>query len=199
MNALRPYLAALRTLVVLTVVFGLGYPLVATGLAQVLASGRANGSMVTSQGKVVGSSLLGQNMTDAKGNPLAKYFQPRPSAAGKNGYDPTSSSASNLGPNDADLVKAINDRRAADAKLDGVSPASVPPDALTSSASGLDPDISPAYAYEQVNRVASARHVPVATVHALVAKHVQGRTLGFLGEARVDVLELDIALDKLAG
>jgi potassium-transporting ATPase KdpC subunit len=197
MNALRPYVAALRALLVLTVVFGLGYPLAATGLAQVLASGHANGSLVTSKGVVVGSSLLGQNLTDAKGNPLPQYFLPRPSAAGKDGYDPTSSSASNLGPNDAGLVKAINDRRAADAKMDGVNPSTVPPDAVTASGSGLDPDISPAYAYEQVNRVAAARHLPVATVHALVAKHVQGRTLGFLGEPRVDVLELDVALDKL--
>lgn len=199
MNAsLRTYLAALRMLLLLTVVLGLGYPLAATGLAQVLASGQANGSLVKSHGQVVGSSLLGQNLTDAKGNPLAIYFQPRPSEAGKDGYDPTSSGASNLGPNDSDLVKAINDRRAAVAAFDKVPPASVPPDAVTASGSGLDPDISPAYAYEQVNRVAAARHLSVATVHALVAKHVKGRTLGFLGEPRVDVLDLDIALDALA-
>ena len=197
MGLLRPYLAALRTLLVLTVALGLAYPLAATGLAQLLAPGQANGSLAKSHGRVVGSSLLGQNLTDAKGNPLLQYFQPRPSAAGKDGYDPTSSSASNLGPNDAGLVKAINDRRAADAKLDGVAPGSVPPDAITASASGLDPDISPAYAYEQVNRVAAARHLPAATVRALVDRHVQGRTLGFLGEPRVDVLELDIALDAL--
>ncbi|MDX6227110.1 MAG: potassium-transporting ATPase KdpC subunit [Frankiales bacterium] len=195
----RTHLAALRALLVLTVVLGLGYPLAATGLAQVLRPDQANGSMVSSHGQVVGSSLIGQNLTDNKGNPLLQYFQPRPSAAGKDGYDPTSSSASNLGPNNPDLVKAINDRRAADAKMDGVAPSTVPPDALTASGSGLDPDISPAYAYEQVNRVAAARHLSVATVHELVAKHVQGRTLGFLGEPRVDVLELDIALDKLTG
>jgi potassium-transporting ATPase KdpC subunit len=193
--ALRTHLAALRTLLVLTVVFGLGYPLAATGLAQVLASANANGSMVSSHGKVVGSDLIGQNFSDAKGNPLPTYFQPRPSAAGK-GYDPTSTSASNLGPNDADLVKAINERRAAIAAFDGVAPSSVPADAVTASGSGLDPDISPAYAYEQVNRVAAARHLSVATVHALVKAHVQGRTLGFLGEPRVDVLSLNIALDK---
>jgi K+-transporting ATPase ATPase C chain len=195
----RTHLAALRALVVLTVVLGLGYPLAATGLAQVLRPDQANGSMVSSKGQVVGSSLIGQNLTDATGNPLLQYFQPRPSAAGKNGYDPTSSSASNLGPNNADLVKAINDRRAADAKMDGVDPSTVPPDAVTASGSGLDPDISPAYAYEQVNRVAAARHLPVATVHDLVAKYVQGRTLGILGEPRVDVLELDVALDQLTG
>ncbi|BEP15072.1 potassium-transporting ATPase subunit KdpC [Acidothermaceae bacterium B102] len=194
-DPLRQHLAALRTLLVLTVVLGLGYPLAATGIAQLVASGQANGSMVASHGKVVGSSLIGQNFSDAKGNPLAIYFQPRPSAAGK-GYDPTSTSASNLGPNDTDLVKAINDRRAAIAAFDGVAPASVPADAVTASASGLDPDISPAYAYEQVNRVAAARHLSVAAVLALVKAHVQGRTLGFLGEPRVDVLTLNIALDK---
>ena len=193
---LRTHLAALRTLLVLTVVLGIGYPLAATGLAQVVAPGQANGSLVKSKGVVVGSSLLGQNATDSKGNPLVQYFQPRPSAAGKDGYDPTSSSASNLGPNDADLVKAINDRRKAIAAFDGVAPASVPADALTASGSGLDPDISPAYAYEQVHRVATARHLSAAAVHALVNAHVQGRTLGFLGEPRVDVLTLNIALDK---
>ena len=195
MTVVRTHLAALRTLLVLTVFFGLGYPLAATGLAQVLDSAKANGSMVTSHGTVVGSSLIGQNFSDAKGNPLAVYFQPRPSAAGK-GYDPTSSGASNLGPNDADLVKAINARRAAIAAFDGVSPASVPPDAVTASGSGLDPDISPAYAYEQVDRVAKARHLQPSAVEALVRKHIQGRTLGFLGEPRVDVLTLNIALDK---
>jgi K+-transporting ATPase ATPase C chain len=198
-NALRQHLVALRALLVLTVIVGVLYPLAITGVAQAVFHQQANGSMVKLNGTTVGSSLIGQNFTDSKGNPLPKYFQPRPSAAGKDGYDPTSSSASNLGPNNADLVKAINDRRAADAKMDGVAPSTVPPDALTASGSGLDPDISPAYAYEQVNRVAAARHLPVATVHELVAKHVQGRTLGFLGEPRVDVLELDIALDKLTG
>jgi K+-transporting ATPase ATPase C chain len=195
--ALRTHLAALRTLLVLTAVLGLGYPLAATGLAQVLRPDQANGSLVSSNGAVVGSSLLGQNLTDGRGDPLPQYFLPRPSAAGKDGYDPTSSSASNLGPNDAGLVKAINDRRSAAAQRDGVDPSSVPPDAVTASASGLDPDISPAYAYEQVARVAATRHLPVVTVRALVDHQVKGRTLGFLGEPRVDVLDLDIALDAL--
>ena len=195
MTYVRQHLAALRALLVLTVVLGFGYPLAATGIAQLVASGPANGSMISSHGRVVGSSLIGQNFSDAKGNPLATYFQPRPSAAGK-GYDPTSTGASNLGPNDTDLVKAIQGRRAAVAAFDGVAPASVPADALTASGSGLDPDISPAYAYEQVNRVAAARHLSVDAVHALVKAHVQGRTLGFLGEPRVDVLTLNIALDR---
>ncbi len=197
MNAVRPYLAALRMLLVLTVVLGLGYPLVATGLAQLLRPDQADGSLVSSRHGVVGSSLLGQNFNDAKGNPLAEYFQPRPSAAGKDGYDPTSTGASNLGPNNPDLVKAINDRRTAIAKADGVAPASVPADAVTASGSGLDPDISPAYAYEQVTRVAAARHLQPAVVRELVRKHVQQRTLGFLGEPRVNVLELNLALDKV--
>lgn len=198
MNLARPYLAAVRTLLVLTIVLGLGYPLAATGLAQLLRPHQANGSMVASNGAVVGSSLLGQDFNDAKGTPLAGYFQPRPSVAGTDGYDPTASGASNLGPSSADLVTAINERRAAAASADGVLPATVPADAVTASGSGLDPDISPAYAYEQVDRVASARHLQPAVVRALVAKHVQSRTLGFLGEPRVDVLDLDIALDALA-
>ena len=138
-------------------------------------------------------------MTDSKGNPLAQYFLPRPSAAGKDGYDPTSSRASNLGPNNAGLVKAINDRRAADAKLDGVAGSSVPADALTASASGLDPDISPAYAYEQVDT--SRRSPPPGgrdgrtTWSQSTSRDARS---GFLGEPRVDVLELDLALDALA-
>ena len=148
----------------------------------------------------MGSSLIGQNFTDDKGNPLPQWFQPRPSAAGASGYDPTSTSASNLGPNNSDLLKAVQDRRAAAAaQLDGVDPASVPPDAVTASGSGLDPDISPAYAYEQVNRVAKARGLDPATVRALVAAHVHGRDLGFLGEPTVNVLELNMALAQLGG
>ncbi len=195
MNLLRQHLAALRALLVLTVVLGLGYPLAATGLAELLDPGKANGSLVSSGGHVVGSSLIGQEFADAKGDPLVQYFQPRPSNAGK-GYDPTSTGASNLGPNSPDLVKAINDRRKAVAAFDGVAPDSVPADAVTASGSGLDPDISPAYADEQVDRVAKARHLSVSVVQALVRSHTQGRTLGFLGEPRVDVLTLNIALDK---
>ena len=159
----------------------------------------ANGSLVSAGGHTVGSSLIGQNFTDDKGNPLPQWFQPRPSAAGATGYDPTSSSASNLGPNNTDLLKAVQDRRAAAAALDGVDPASVPPDAVTASGSGLDPDISPAYAYEQVARVAKARGLDAAQVHALVASHIHGRDLGFLGEPTVNVLELNLALQQLGG
>jgi K+-transporting ATPase ATPase C chain len=197
-NALRQHLVALRALLVLTVIVGVLYPLAITGVAQAVFHQQANGSMVKLNGTTVGSSLIGQNFTDSKGNPLPQYFQPRPSAAGKDGYDPTSTSASNLGPNNPDLVKAINDRRAAIAKFDGVAPSSVPPDAVTASGSGLDPHISPAYAYEQVNRVAAARNLSPAAVQAMVKSHVQGRVLGFLGEPRVNVLQLNLALDRLA-
>ncbi|HEY5031265.1 MAG TPA: potassium-transporting ATPase subunit KdpC [Actinomycetes bacterium] len=197
--SLRQYAAAVRVLLVLTVLLGIVYPLAVTGVGQLLFRAQANGSLVSSGGHVVGSGLIGQNFTDAKGNPLPQWFQPRPSAAGASGYDPTSSSASNLGPSDPDLVKAIQGRRASAAALDGVAPASVPPDALTASGSGLDPQISPAYAYEQVNRVAAARSLDPAKVKALVASMVQGRSLGFLGEPTVDVLQLNIALQQLGG
>jgi K+-transporting ATPase ATPase C chain len=198
-SVLRQYWAALRVLLVLTVLLGVLYPLAVTGIAQVVARNQANGSLVSAGGHVVGSSLLGQNFTDDKGNPLPQWFQPRPSAAGATGYDPTSSSASNLGPNNPDLLQAVQDRRAAAALLDGVAPGSVPPDAVTASGSGLDPDISPEYAYQQVDRVARARGVDPSTVKALVASHVHGRDLGFLGEPTVNVLELDIALAGLGG
>lgn len=194
----RQYWAGLRVLLVLTVLLGVLYPLAVTGVGQLLLRSQANGSLVSSGGHVVGSSLIGQGFTDAKGNALPQWFQSRPSAAGK-GYDPTSSSASNLGPENTDLVKSIQDRRAAAAALDGVAAATVPPDALTASGSGLDPQISPAYAYEQVDRVAKARGLAPAAVRALVAAHVQGRALGFLGEPAVDVLLLNLALEQLGG
>lgn len=198
-TVVRQYLVALRALLVLTALVGIAYPLVITGVAQAVFHQQANGSMVSKGGAVVGSRLIGQNFNDSKGKPLRQYFQPRPSAAGKDGYDPTSTGASNLGPDNADLVKAIDERRRAVAAFDGVPPATVPADAVTASGSGLDPDISPAYAYEQVARVAAARHLPLGRVQALVKAHVQGRILGFLGEPVVDVLTLNLALDRLAG
>ena len=207
----RQYGAALRTLLLLTFILGLAYPLAMTGLAQVAFGGNANGSLVVRAGKTVGSDLIGQAFTrpvllndqpkkDAAGNPVVepdpRYFQSRPSVAGA-GYDPLSTSASNLGPENKDLIAAIKDRRAADAKLDGVEPTRVAPDALLASGSGLDPHISPAYAQEQVARVARMRGLDVAKVQALVTQHTQARTLGFLGEPRVNVLELNLALDAL--
>jgi potassium-transporting ATPase KdpC subunit len=209
--ALRQHVAALRTLLVLTVILGLAYPLVMTGIAQVAFRGNADGSLLTAGGNTVGSSLIGQGFTrpvlkngkptkDAAGNPVVQanpaYFQSRPSAAGA-GYDPLASSASNLGPESKVLIAAIQARRATAAKLDGVDPAQVAPDALLASGSGLDPQISPAYAAEQVARVARVRGLAAAKVAALVTEHTQGRTLGFLGEPRVNVLELNMALDAL--
>jgi potassium-transporting ATPase KdpC subunit len=196
--SLRRYWASIRVLIVLTVILGLLYPVLVTAVGQVAFKHQANGSLVSSNGHVVGSSLIGQNFTDATGNPLPQWFQPRPSAAG-DGYDPTSTSASNLGPNNPDLLKLVQERRAAAAALDGVDPASVPPDALTASGSGLDPDVSPAYAYEQVDRVAKARGLDPAQVKALVDANVHGRDLGFLGEPTVNVLQLNLALQRLTG
>jgi K+-transporting ATPase ATPase C chain len=197
------HLAAIRALIVLTVITGAIYPLVMLGIGQAVFHNQANGSLVSVNGKVVGSSLICQEFTDAKGNPLPQYFQPRPSTASSStdktdfGCDPVYSGASNLGTNNPDLLKNISDRKAAYAKLNGVSPASVPPDAVTTSGSGLDPYISPQNADLQVNRVAAARRLPAAQVQAIVNAHVQGRPLGFLGEPRVNVLEVNIALDQL--
>ena len=197
--AVRQYWAGLRVLVVLTIILGVLYPLVVLGIGQLFFRAQANGSMVSSGGHVVGSSLLGQSFSDDKGNPLPQWFQPRPSAAGASGYDPTASSASNLGPENPTLIQAIKDRRKAIASFDDVTAGSVPPDAVTASGSGLDPDISPAYAYQQVDRVAKARGLDPAQVHALVASHIHGRDLGFLGEQTVNVLELNIALAQMGG
>jgi potassium-transporting ATPase KdpC subunit len=193
----RQYWVAIRSMIIFTVALGIIYPLVITGIG-LLAPSQANGSQLTVGGKVVGSSLIGQSFTDKKGNALPQWFQSRPSAAG-NGYDAGASSGSNQGTESPTLIKAIKARKAAIAKSDGVNPASIPPDALTASASGLDPDISPAYAREQINRVASARHLPVAAVTKLVNSFVTGRELGYIGDPTVNVLELNIALSKLKG
>ena len=202
-STVRQHLAALRTLLVLTVLTGVVYPLVVMGIGQLAFPAQANGSLVGSGGQVVGSRLLGQAFADAQGNPLPQWFQPRPSAAtdpnNKNdpGYNPLFSGASNLGPANPILIKSIQARRAAVAAFDGVPAASVPADAVTASGSGLDPDISPAYAEEQVNRVARARGLDPAAVRALVVAHVQDRTWGILGQPRVNVVELNIALAHL--
>jgi potassium-transporting ATPase KdpC subunit len=202
---IRQHIAGLLTLLVFTVITGIGYPLVMWGIGQVVFHNQANGSLVSYNGKTVGSSLIGQEFVDAKGNPLPQYFQPRPSAASTSsvstdyGYDPLYSGATNLGPTNPALVKAIKQRQQQIAAFDHVSVSQIPPDAVTSSASGLDPDISPQYADIQVNRVAATRHLPVSTVQALVNKYTQGRVIGILGEPRVDVLTLNIALDELPG
>ena len=198
------HLAAVRAIIVLTIITGAIYPLAMLGIGQAAFHNQANGSLVSVNGKVVGSSLLCQEFVDAKGNPLPQYFQPRPSTASAPdsktdfGCDPLYSGASNLGTNNTTLLQNVQQRKAAYAKLNGVSPSSVPPDAVTTSGSGLDPYISPQNADLQVNRVAAARHLPAAQVRALVDGHVQGRTIGFLGQPRVNVLTLNIALDQLS-
>lgn len=278
---IRQHVAALRALLVLTVVTGVIYPLVATGVAQALFNGKANGSVVEKDGKVVGSSIIGQSFTDKDGNAVKTYFQSRPSAAG-DGYDPTSTAASNLGPEDVldvlpvpgakddegnpdegkqSLLTQVCARSKAVGEIEGVSGArpfctddgvgavlkvfadravsvnqacpakpfiasyeglavecgkpgedyaagrtvpvrggvtksAVPADAVTASASGLDPHISVAYAELQVARVAKERGIDPAKVEALVKEHTTGRALGFMGEPGVNVLELNLALDR---
>ncbi|HEY2043624.1 MAG TPA: potassium-transporting ATPase subunit C [Jatrophihabitans sp.] len=286
LTSLRTFAAAFRILLIFTVILGIGYPLAVTAIAQVPGlKSRADGSLISANGKVVGSKLIGQNFLDSKGNPLVQYFQPRPSAAGT-GYDPTATSASNLGPESIvdtlpdpsvkgdtgkqSLLTQVCARSLAVGQLEGVdgsrpfctpdgvgavlavfwsgpgyqgtitrvvslnqtgtqtpflrsyrgvkvelatfgadystgqvipirggAPAhpAVPSDAVTASASGLDPEISPAYAAIQEARVAKARGITLAQVQALVSKYSKGRDLGFLGEPRVNVLQLNLALD----
>jgi K+-transporting ATPase ATPase C chain len=193
----RQYGVALRAMLVLTLLLGVVYTAVVTGIGQLALGGRADGSVVRLDGETVGSSLIGQSFTDADGAALPEWFQSRPSAAG-DGYDASASSGSNLGPESDDLVTAIDERRAAIAESDGVDPESIPVDALTASASGLDPHISPAYARLQIARVAAARDLPADEVEALVERHVQGRDLGYLGEPTVTVLELNAALAAMS-
>jgi K+-transporting ATPase ATPase C chain len=195
-TGIRQYGVALRAMLVLTVVLGIAYPLAVTGVGQVAFASQANGSTLTLDGETVGSTLIGQSFTDADGNPLPQWFQSRPSAAG-DGYDAGASSGSNLGPENEELVAAIQERRAAIAEFNGVDPSDVPADALTASASGLDPQISPAYARLQIDRIARARGLSTDAVRSLVESFTQGRDLGYLGEETVNVLELNAALAEL--
>ncbi len=207
--ALRQIGAALRAFLALTVVLGLIYPLTMTGVSQVLFPDNADGSLVEGKNGPLGSELVGQSftrpvledgepVTGADGVPVMApdpaYFQSRPSAAGT-GYDPMSTSASNYGPENADLIALVEERRAAVSELDGVDRAKVPADALLASGSGLDPHISPAYAEQQVERIAEARGLKPEQVRELVDEHTQSRLLGFLGEPHVNVLMLNLALD----
>ncbi|MDQ0643908.1 potassium-transporting ATPase subunit KdpC [Microbacterium murale] len=194
-TAARTAGVAVRAMLVITLLLGVGYTLLVTGIGQLILPWQANGSAVD-DGK--GSALIGQSFTDADGEALPEYFQSRPSAAG-DGYDGASSSGSNLGPENPDLVAAIEDRKAQIAEREGVEASEIPADAVTASGSGLDPHISVAYALIQIPRVAEARGLSEAEVRSAVESRIQGRDLGFLGEERINVVELNLALDEREG
>ena len=183
---LRP---AISLLVVFTAITGVAYPLAATSLAQLIFPQQANGSLIEKNGKPIGSSLIGQSFTDAK------YFWGRPSATSPNPNNASSSSGSNTGPTNPALIDTIKQRIDALHAVDPTNRAPVPVDLITASASGLDPEISPAAAQYQLARVAQARKLSVSQVQALVDQYTSGRTLGILGEPRVNVLKLNLALD----
>jgi potassium-transporting ATPase KdpC subunit len=212
----RQHIAGLRALLVFTVITGIIYPVVIWGIAQGAFHNQANGSTVSYHGRVVGSGLLCQEFLNSKGQPLPQYFQPRPSfaivgwsiAQHKNGQyyvdgtgpdnygcNPLYSSASNLGPTNPAEIQFIKQRQRQIAAFDHVKISQIPADAVTGSASGLDPDITPQNAAIQVDRVAAARHISPAQVRALVRQNTIGRDLGILGEPVVNVLKLNIALD----
>ena len=194
----RQLLTGLRATACLLVLCCGIYPLAVWAVGRVAFPWRSDGSLVHTGGRTVGSAIIGQGFTDANGNALPQYFQSRPSAAGK-GYDPTQSSGSNLGPSSDDLLKTVADRVTAYRQLNGLpAGAPVPVDAVTASGSGLDPDISLANALDQAPRVARARSLPVAEVTNLVSQHTTARAWGILGEKTVNVLDLNLALDRLA-
>lgn len=192
---IRQLLPGLRAVLVFTVLLGLAYPLLMTGIAQLAFPHRANGSLQTVDGRSV-STVLGQQFTGAE------WLQPRPSEAkdaeneNDPGYNGRYSAGSNLGPNSEELVTGIEQRRADVARANGVPPEQVPADAVTASSSGLDPDISPAYAALQVNRVAAARGVPAEVVRQAIAEGSRAPMLGFLGQPRVNVTEVNLALAR---
>jgi len=189
----RQVAPAVLAFVVLTVLTGVAYPLAVTGVAQVAFPGRANGSLVERDGVVVGSRLIGQSFA------APQYFHPRPSAAG-DGYDAMSSSASNLGPTNEELLSSVQERVAAYRAENGLTASDkVPVDAVTASGSGLDPHISESNARLQAPRVARGRGIPLDDVLSLIDEHTDGRSLGFLGEPGVNVLELNLALDAERG
>ncbi len=184
---------ALLMLVALTVLTGVAYPLLVTAIAQAIFPHQANGSLIVRDHRVVGSELIGQPFTDPK------YFWPRPSPTSPMPYNAASSSGSNLGPTNPALKDAVQARIQALKESDPGNPAPIPVDLVTGSASGLDPHISPAAAYWQARRVARARGLQVDRVRALIAEHTEGRALGLLGEPRVNVLALNLALDHPSG
>ncbi len=181
---------AIRITIASIIVFGLVYPFAMTGVAQLLFPSQANGSLVRVNGKIVGSDIIGQLWTKPQ------YFHGRPSAAGK-GYDPTSTGGTNLGPTSKKLIDATKATIAQLEKENPNAPGPPPMDLITSSGSGIDPDISPEGAYYQAARVAKARGIPIGRINSLITSHVHGRELGFLGEPHVNVLELNLALDTL--
>lgn len=185
-TAIRP---AIILLLLFTVITGLVYPLAITGIAQAVFPHQANGSLIRDGNRIVGSELIGQNFASPA------YFHPRPSAAG-DGYNAAGSSGSNLGPTSKALADNIS-QRVGDARKDGVT-GPVPADMVTASGSGLDPDISPANALDQARRVAAARGIPLQTVNDLVTRSTKEATLGILGEAHVNVVELNRQLDRVS-
>ena len=192
---LRQASAGIAALIVLTLALGFGYPLVVTGISQLFFRHQANGSLVYSGGKLAGSALLGQSFSDGKGNPLPRYFQPRPSAVD---YNSAGSGADNLGPSNPEFINTVSERERAYRQFNHMAPdAAVPVDAVTTSASGLDPDISVQNALDQAPRVAAARHVAAARVVALVHAYMTGPQLGFMSEPVVNVLQINMALDGL--
>ena len=181
---------ALRINIFLLILLGVGYPLAVTGISQLVFPHQANGSLITKNGQVIGSELIGQNFTKPE------YFQPRPSAAGNDGYDPTASGGSNYGPTNQKLIDRV---KASAAKFHKDNPdyqGPIPADLLTASGSGLDPDISPASAQAQEARVAKARGISQDQIGQLVAQYTKSPDLGLLGEPRVNVLKLNLALDQ---
>jgi potassium-transporting ATPase KdpC subunit len=182
-------LIAILMTVATTVLFGIIYPLVITGLAQLIFPSRANGQLITKNGELIGSRIIGQEFVSEK------YFHSRPSAAGT-GYDAANSSGSNLGPTNHTLLDRVKADVATDEAENPNTP--VPVDLVTTSGSGLDPDITPAAAFFQVPRIARVRGLSEDQVRALIQSHIQSRQFGFLGELRVNVLELNLALDQIS-
>lgn len=186
---MRSLVVAIKMTVVLTLLTGIVYPIAMAGLGRVLFPAQADGSLIYKNGSPVGSSLIAQNFK------AARYFHPRPSAAGTNGYDPTSSGGSNLGPTNKSFIDSVKQRTKDIMEADSVPASQVPIDMVTASGSGLDPQISPAAAEIQVERVAKARGLSADTVRDLINANTQPRWAGFLGEPGVNVLELNLALD----
>ena len=190
----RTFVRSIVAVVVMTVVFGLLYPLVFTGFAQLAFADKANGSLVQRDGNVIGSKLAAQAFT------RPQYFHPRPSATAR-AYNAAATTFANLGPTNPDLAKAVKQQADAILKLErpynpGLRIGDIPVDAVTTSGSGIDPDISPAYARLQSRRIAAVRHLPLATVQKLISENTDGRSLGFFDEPGVNVLELNLALDR---